>query len=481
MEAKLQEILDIFEEINTIPRKSKNEEQISNWLVDWAKSHNFEVNQDKVLNVYMSIPATPGRENDKTVVLQGHMDMVCEKTPDSSHDFTRDAIKHIVEGEWLHGDNTTLGADNGIAIAIALAIATDASVSRPPLELLFTVDEETGLNGAVNLEGDFLKGRVLLNLDSEDEGVFTIGCAGGRDVEIKLDLQIEASITQDACFRLAVDGLRGGHSGVDIHEQRENANVLMARLLSSLIKEIDGVCVSEISGGSAHNAIPRNAAATVFVPSQCRDAFREIFAGTAEKLHAVARSSGDKDVEISLKETNGQNVIYTSKDTMRLINLLNALPHGVMKMSIDIEGLVETSTNFATIGLENGTVTISTSQRSSVASQLDWIVSRVESVAVLAGAPYHTNEGYPGWEPDPGSELLAVCKNVFKALYSREPHVEAIHAGLECGLIGAKFSDMDMISFGPTIKNPHSPQEKLHLPSVMKIWDFTKEFLKTIK
>ena len=266
MEAKLQEILDIFEEINTIPRKSKNEEQISNWLVDWAKSHNFEVNQDKVLNVYMSIPATPGRENDKTVVLQGHMDMVCEKTPDSSHDFTRDAIKHIVEGEWLHGDNTTLGADNGIAIAIALAIATDASVSRPPLELLFTVDEETGLNGAVNLEGDFLKGRVLLNLDSEDEGVFTIGCAGGRDVEIKLDLQIEASITQDACFRLAVDGLRGGHSGVDIHEQRENANVLMARLLTCLTKEVDGVCVTGISGGSAHNAIPRNAVATVFVP-----------------------------------------------------------------------------------------------------------------------------------------------------------------------------------------------------------------------
>jgi len=409
------------------------------------------------------------------------MDMVCEKTPDSPHDFSRDAIKHIVDGDWLHADNTTLGADNGIAIAIALVMATDDAVSHPPLELLFTVDEETGLNGAVNLGEDFLKGRVLLNLDSEDEGVFTIGCAGGRDVEIKLDLQKEKSITPDVCFRLAVDGLRGGHSGVDIHEQRENANVLLARLLARLTKEIDGVCVGDISGGSAHNAIPRNAAATVFVPPQTRDAFKEIFAEMAETLGAVARSSGDTDVEISLAETKEPAAVYTSEDTLRLVNLMNALPHGVMKMSLDIEGLVETSTNFATIAMEKDAVAITTSQRSSVASQIDWIVSKIESMAALAGASWHTGEGYPGWEPDPGSELLAVCKNVFKGLYGKDPHVEAIHAGLECGLIGAKFSDMDMISFGPTIKNPHSPQEKLHLPSVMKIWDFTKALLKAIR
>jgi dipeptidase D len=480
MEPKLKEILDIFEEINTIPRKSKNEEKISNWLVDWAKSHNLEVKQDKALNVYIYVPATSGRENNQTVILQGHMDMVCEKTPDSPHDFSKDAIKHIIDDEWMHADNTTLGADNGIAIAIALAMATDDSISHPPLELLFTVDEETGLNGAVNLEQDFLKGRILLNLDSEDEGVFTIGCAGGRDVGIRLGLQKDTSFTPDVCFKLAVDGLRGGHSGVDIHEQRENANVLLARLLSYLSKEIDSIRLSDISGGSAHNAIPRNAAMTVYVPSEARDSFKNVFNKTVEKLEAVAQSSGDKDVKISLTEVQNQLPVYTAEDTKRLINLLNALPHGVIKMSIDIDGLVETSTNFATITFENDTVATLSSQRSSVATQLDWIVSRIESVATLAGAAGEANQGYPGWEPNPGSKLLALCKNVYKELYGKEPHVEAIHAGLECGLIGAKFSDMDMISFGPTLKNPHSPQEKLHLPSVMKIWDFTKELLKAI-
>ncbi len=481
MDPKLKEILDIFEDINKIPRKSKDEEKISNWLVDWAKSHNFEVKQDKTLNVYMYIPASEGRENDKTVILQGHMDMVCEKTPDSPHDFSKDAIKHIIDGEWLHADNTTLGADNAIAIAIALVIATDDSVSHPPLELLFTVDEETGLNGAVNLEGDFLNGRILLNLDSEDEGVFTIGCAGGRDVELNLELQKDTSLSTDLCYKLAVDGLRGGHSGVDIHEQRENANVLLVRLLNYLSKEIDTICVSDISGGSAHNAIPRNAAMTVFVPSESRDTFKNVFSKTAKKLETIAKSSGDIDAKISLTEINEQLPVYTAADTKRLINLLNGLPHGVTKMSIDIEGLVETSSNFATIALENDTVTILTSQRSSVATQLDWIVSKIESVATLAGAKFHTSQGYPGWEPNPGSELLAFCKNVYKDLYGKEPHVEAIHAGLECGLIGAKFSEMDMISFGPTIKNPHCPQEKMHIPSVMKIWDFSKELLKAIK
>ena len=481
MDPKLKEILDLFEQINTIPRKSKNEEQISNWLVKWAQDHNFEVKQDKALNVYMYIPATPGRENDSTVILQGHMDMVCEKTPDSPHDFSKDPIKHIIDGDWLHADNTTLGADNGIAIAIALVMALDDSVSHPPLELLFTVDEETGLNGAVNLEEDFLKGRILLNLDSEDEGVFTIGCAGGRDVAIKLDLQKDDSVTPDVCFKLAVDGLRGGHSGVDIHEQRENANVQLARLLTYLSKEVDGICLADISGGSAHNAIPRNSAVTVFVPADARDTFRSAFNNAAGKLETIAKASGDGDIKVSLAEVSNQSTVYSTDDTVRLINLLNALPHGVMKMSTDIDGLVETSTNFATIDLENDTVTILTSQRSSVEAQLEWIVSRVESAATLAGASYHTNEGYPGWEPNPGSKLLAQCKTVFKELYGKEPHVEAIHAGLECGLIGAKFNDMDMISFGPTIKNPHCPEEKLFLPSVIKIWDFTKELLKAIK
>lgn len=480
MDAKTEKILGIFEEINTIPRKSKNEEKISNWLVEWAKSHDLEVKQDKALNICINVPATAGRENDPTVILQGHMDMVCEKTPESAHDFSKDAIKHIIDDEWMHADNTTLGADNGIAIAIALEIATDDSISHPPLELLFTVDEETGLYGAKSIEGDFISGKILLNIDSEDEGVFTIGCAGGRDVEIKLNLNKESSDAQDPCFRLSVDGLKGGHSGIDIQEHRENANIILARLLRYTAKEIDSIRLADIAGGSAHNAIPRNSYAVITLPSSVQDKFKDAFNRASSKLEDLAKSY-DPDIKISLTEEKEKQQAYSSEDTQKVISLINAVPHGVTRMSADIEGLVETSNNFATMGIENDTLTLLSSQRSSIETQLEYIISKVESVAELAGAAYETNEGYPGWEPNPKSNILALCKNVYKELFGKEPHVEAIHAGLECGLIGAKFDGMDMISFGPTLKHPHSPEEKLHLPSIPKIWDFTVELLKAIK
>ena len=480
MDAKTEKILGIFEEINTIPRKSKNEEKISNWLVAWAKSHGLEVKQDKALNVCINLPATAGRENDPTVILQGHMDMVCEKTPESVHDFSKDAVKHIIDGEWMHADNTTLGADNGIAIAIALEIAMDDSISHPSLELLFTVDEETGLYGAKSIEGDFITGKILLNIDSEDEGVFTIGCAGGRDVEIKIKLNKESSDAQDQCFRLSVDGLKGGHSGIDIQDHRENANVVLGRLLRYIVKELDSIRLADICGGSAHNAIPRNAYAVITIPSSDQDKLKDVFNKVASKLEDVAKSY-DPDIKISLTEEKEKQQAYSSEDTQKIISLINATPHGVTRMSADIEDLVETSNNFATMGIENDVLALLSSQRSSIETQLEWIVSKVESVAELAGASYNTNEGYPGWEPNPKSKLLALCKKVYKELYGKEPHVEAIHAGLECGLIGAKYDEMDMISFGPTIKNPHSPEEKLHLPSIPKIWDFTVELLKAIK
>ena len=480
MDAKTEKILGIFEEINTIPRKSKNEEKISNWLVEWAKSHDLEIKQDKALNICMNVPATAGRENDPTVILQGHMDMVCEKTPESAHDFSKDAIKHIIDGEWMHADNTTLGADNGIAIAIALEIATDDSISHPPLELLFTVDEETGLYGAKSIEGDFISGKILLNIDSEDEGVFTIGCAGGRDVEIKLNLNKESPDAQDPCFRLSVDGLKGGHSGIDIQEHRENANIILARLLRYIAKEVDSIRLADIAGGSAHNAIPRNSYAVITLPSSVQDKFKDVFNRASSKLEDLAKSY-DPDIKISLTEEKEKQQAYSSEDTQKVISLINAVPHGVTRMSADIEGLVETSNNFATMGIENDTLTLLSSQRSSIETQLEYIISKVESVAELAGAAYDTNEGYPGWEPNPKSNILALCKNVYKELFGKEPHVEAIHAGLECGLIGAKFDGMDMISYGPTLKHPHSPEEKLHLPSIPKIWDFTVELLKAIK
>ena len=480
MDAKTEKILGIFEEINKIPRKSKNEEKISNWLVEWGKSHGFEVRQDKALNVCIPVPATAGRENDPTVILQGHMDMVCEKTPDSTHDFSKDPIKHIIDGEWMHADKTTLGSDNGIGVALALELATDDTISRPPLELLFTSDEETGLFGAKSIESDFISGKILLNLDSEDEGVFTIGCAGGRDVEIKQNLTKESSDAQDPCFKLSVDGLKGGHSGIDIQEPRENANIILARLFRYIAKEVESFRLADIAGGSAHNAIPRNAYAVVSVPASDQDTFKDAFVSAASKLEILAKSY-EPDIKISISEADTVNQPYTREDTQKVLTLLNAVPHGVTRMSVDIEGLVETSNNFATMGIENDVLSLLSSQRSSIETQLEYIVSKVESVAELANAAYETNEGYPGWEPNPKSDILALCKNVYKELYGKEPHVEAIHAGLECGLIGAKFDGMDMISFGPTLKNPHSPDEKLHLPSVPKVWDFTVELLKAIK
>ena len=480
MDAKTEKILGIFEEINTIPRKSKNEEKISNWLVEWGKSHGFDVKQDKALNVCIPVPATAGRENDPTVILQGHMDMVCEKTPDSPHDFSKDPIKHIIDGEWMHADKTTLGSDNGIGIAMALELATDDSISRPPLELLFTSDEETGLFGAKSIESDFISGKILLNLDSEDEGVFTIGCAGGRDVEIKLNLNKESPDTQGPCFKLSVDGLKGGHSGIDIQEPRENANIVVARLLRYISKDVESIRLVDIAGGSAHNAIPRNAYVVVTVPASDQGAFKDAFINAASKLEKLAKPY-DPEIKISISEADAGKQPCTVEDTTKVISLLNALPHGVTRMSVDIEGLVETSNNFATMGLENGVLTVLSSQRSSIETQLEYIVSKVEAVGELAGAAYVTNEGYPGWEPNPKSKILALCKNVYKELYGKEPHVEAIHAGLECGLIGAKFDGMDMISFGPTLKNPHSPNEKLHLPSLPKVWAFIVELLKAIK
>ncbi len=480
MEPELQKILDIFEEINTIPRKSKHEERISNWLVDWAKKHNLEFKQDSALNVCISVPASPGRENDPVVILQGHMDMVCEKTPESGHDFSKDPIKHIIEGEWMHADNTTLGADNGIGLALSLALATDDSVSHPPLELLCTVDEETGLVGANSIEKDFLTGNILLNLDSEDEGVFTIGCAGGRDVEIKLSLQKETADTPGAVYKISVDGLRGGHSGVDIHEARANANIILAKILKAITDNGLPLRLVDIAGGSAHNAIPRNSCATVLVPESDTETFKSTFESTAAELENQTKQS-DPDVRISLSESEKGNAVYTVDDTNRAIGLLNALPHGVAKMSEDMEGLVETSNNFATINLADDTITILSSQRSSVETELSAIVSRVESIAAEYQASYTTNEGYPGWQPNPSSPILGVCKEVYKNLFDKEPHVEAIHAGLECGIIGSKFENMDMISLGPTIKNPHSPEERLYLPSVPKIWEFLVALLKEIK
>jgi dipeptidase D len=478
---KTKEILDLFEKISAIPRCSKNEAKIAAFLMDWAKKNSLEAKQDKVGNVVIRVPGTPGYEKTATVVIQGHMDMVCEKTADSPHDFCKDPIRFVFDGEWLKADKTTLGADNGIALAMAMALALDKKAAHPPLELLFTVDEETGLTGANALQGDFIEGKILLNVDSEDEGVFTVGCAGGRDTHITLPLHYEDPPAGYVMARLKAGGMTGGHSGVNINEERANAIRVLVRAVLRLQKETD-LRIADIAGGTAHNAIPRDAWADIFVAKDSLKGLEK----TVEELDKVFRhefKNTDPNLKLGLEpmpETTGKRAL-TSESSPKIANLLFALPHGVAAMSTDMPGLVETSNNLANVKIRNSKLEVILSQRSSVMSRLHALTERVEIIGRLAGAEAVSGSGYPSWQPNLQSPLLARCQVVYEKLFGKKPHVEAIHAGLECGIIGDKKPGMDMISFGPTLKNPHSPDEKIQVETIGKVWDFMVELLKTFK
>ncbi len=474
-------ILDLFEEISAIPRCSKHEEKICAFLLQWAEKNGLQSKKDKVGNVLIKVPASTGYEGSGAVVIQGHMDMVCEKTADSPHDFTKDPIRFVYDGEWLKADRTTLGSDNGIALAMAMVLALDKEAVHPPLELLFTVDEETGLTGANALQADFIEGKILLNIDSEDEGVFTVGCAGGRDTHISLALQYEDAPPGFIMARLKTGGMSGGHSGININDERANAIKILARTLMRIKAEFD-LRLADISGGTAHNAIPRDAWADIFIP---RDNFKAIEKTVAdmEEVFRHEFKKIDPDLKISLElqpETMGKRPL-NSEDSARIVDLIIALPHGVAAMSTEMKELVETSNNLASAKIANSKIDIVTSQRSSVMSRLDALTWRIEAIARLAGAQAVSGSGYPSWQPNLQSPLLARCKDVYRKLFGREPHVEVIHAGLECGIIGDKKAGMDMISFGPTLKNPHAPEEKIHIESIGKIWDFLVELLKSLK
>lgn len=478
---KTRQVLELFEKISAIPRCSKHEEKIGAFLLDWAGKNGLKARKDRVGNVLILVPASPGYEKSPTVVIQGHMDMVCEKTADSPHDFAKDPIRFVFEGEWLKADHTTLGADNGIALAMAMVLALDKSAVHPPLELLFTIDEETGLTGANALQGDFIAGKILLNVDSEDEGVFTVGCAGGRDTHISLPVRYEDAPEGFVMARVKAGGMTGGHSGVNINEERANAIRVLARVLAQVRRQHDAR-LADISGGTAHNAIPRDAWADIFIP---RDSFKAVEKLVAE-MEQVCKSEfrkTDPGLKLSTElqlETMGKRPLNTA-DSGRILDLLIALPHGVAAMSTEMKGLVETSNNEASVRIANSKLEIVTSQRSSVMSRLNALTWRVEAAARLAGADAVSGDGYPAWQPNLQSPLLARCKEVYRRLFGREAHVEAIHAGLECGIIGDKKEGMDMISFGPTLKNPHSPDEKIHVESIGKVWDFMVELLKSLK
>ena len=480
MDDKTRKIMDLFEQISTIPRCSKNEAQIAQWLHQWAQDRGFAVRTDTAGNMVIAVPASKGAEDKPMVVIQGHMDMVCEKTKDASHDFSKDPIRLITDGEWLTAEQTSLGADNGIALAYALAVTEDLSVSHPPLELLFTVDEESGLLGAKAMANDFVDGRLLLNIDSEEDGVFTVGCAGGQDTRLLLDLPFTAIPAKDAVSRIVVSGLQGGHSGVDIHKQRASANKILARVLNQFVTA-GPIRLLSIKGGTTHNAIARDAEACFYAAADRLPLFAEQSA-ELQKVMRTEYKATDPQLTLTFQTHDtapSEMTALSEADTCKVVNLLMAMPHGVAAVSDDIEGLVETSNNLAVVATKNQTIQILSSQRSSVMSRLAEITAQIVSLAELSGARTVDENSYPAWPPNMNSPLLDRCKKVYQRMFSRKPGVQTIHAGLECGLIGAKHPGMDMISIGPTIKNPHSPDEKLHIPSISRVWDFLVALLES--
>ncbi|MBO7224439.1 MAG: aminoacyl-histidine dipeptidase [Bacteroidales bacterium] len=466
-----------FGEILSIPRPSKHEEKMTEYLVNWAKERNLEYVSDEIGNVIIRKGATKGKENSPWVCLQSHIDMVCEKNSDKDFDFEKDAIVPKIEGEWLKADGTTLGADDGIGVATALAILDANDIEHGPIECLFTVDEETGLSGAEALSADVLKSRILLNLDSEDEGEIFIGCAGGIDTVAKLPYDKEE--TPDApAFKIMVKGLKGGHSGDDINKGLACANKILNRILWSLDKEMD-LRLSCFEGGNLRNAIAREANATFVVAQADVELMKEIVEKFAVDLKYEFRTT-EPDMEITLSEVEKPAFVVDMLSQDNLLNVLYACPHGVLAMSREIPGFVETSTNLASVKMKEDHFFITTSQRSSVESAKYAAAYRVESCFLLAGADVEHGDGYPGWAPNPESKILKIAVDAYKKLFNKEPIVRAIHAGLECGLIGEKYPGMDMISYGPTLRGVHSPDERLEIKTVELYWKHTLEILKNI-
>jgi dipeptidase D len=476
-ELEPQPVWSHFDRILTIPRPSKGEEEIRRYVVERAEARGLETRRDAAGNVVVTVPATAGHEDAPVVVLQSHLDMVQEKDRDVDFDFAKDAIRPVRDGEYLKADGTTLGSDNGMGVAAMLAVMESGDLVHGPLELLFTMDEETGLTGASELAPDLLHGERLLNLDTEEEGALYVGCAGGGDSLLRLPLADEAA-TGGAVLEVKLTGLKGGHSGVDIHLQRGNAIQLLARILHAAEGEIPfPVGVVAFEGGTAHNAIPREAFATVRVPAGEEAAFEAAVRKELEKVRNEYRPA-DPDVELDVhRAAGGADRVLDAATSRRVLSLLAALPHGVQAMSYDIPDLVETSTNLATVKRKGGVLEVLMSSRSSVDSAIAALRGRIRAVGELAGADVEEGGGYPGWKPDMDSELLRVMRRLHEEVLGEEPEVKAIHAGLETGIIGEKYPGMDMISFGPQIEFPHSPDERVHVASVGRFWKLLKATL----
>lgn len=475
-----QVVWSIFEDICQIPRPSKKEDKIIEYLLNWAKEHNIEAKRDTIGNIVMSKPATPGKENVRPVIMQSHIDMVCEKNSDVDFNFETDPIIPRIDGEWVKATGTTLGADDGIGMAAQMAVLLSTDIAHGPIEALFTVDEETGLTGAFELQPGFFESKTLINLDSEDEGELFIGCAGGIDTQAVFDFEQETVPENHTAFKIEIKGLNGGHSGDDINKGYGNANKILTRIIWN--SDQFDIRIGDIVGGNLRNAIAREAKAIVTIHNNSINEFKAFFEAFRTDVKFELKTT-EKNLELTLSETEIPEFVIDENTHYNLINAMYACPHGVIEMSRDMENMVETSTNLASVKLfkKTGEIKVATSQRSSVESSKHDIASMVASVFTLAGAKWEHSDPYPGWAPNTDSEIMKLAAESYERLFGVKPIVRSIHAGLECGLFLEKYPDLDMISFGPTLRAVHSPDERINIETVDKFWRHLIDVLESVK
>lgn len=468
-----------FYKLTQVPRPSNHEEKAREFMLSWAKENNIKAQMDEAGNIILSKPATPGMENRKGIILQGHLDMVPQKNEDTEHDFEKDPIQAYVDGEWVRAKGTTLGADNGMGVAAGMAILTSTDIPHGPVEVLITATEETGMDGANGLKPGVLHGDILLNLDSETEGELYVGCAGGVDSTIEFNYKEEAVPANVKAYRLAVKGLKGGHSGMDINLGRGNSNKLLFRFLKTYATEL-GIRVAFVTGGSLRNAIPRESFATIVLPA-ANEAKLQAAVKEATGIYKAELSAKEPTLQVSAEATEMPAAVMDECTQFRLTNAILACPNGAMRMIDSMPDTVETSNNLAIVKSDKGKVVVNTLLRSSVETAKEALAQSIQAVFELAKADKIVFDGaYPGWKPNPDSAILKEMQEIYQQMYGKKPAIMAVHAGLECGILGSKYPNWDMISFGPTICSPHSPDERVNIASVGKFWDYLKATLKNV-
>lgn len=470
-----------FHELNQIPRPTGQMEEVTKFVMNFGKSLNLETRQDKAGNVLIKKPASKGYESGKTIIIQSHLDMVPQKNADVTHDFSRDPIQTYIDGEWVKARSTTLGADNGIGCAMMMAVLEDNLLNHPPIEALFTVDEEVGMDGAFGLQKGFLSGAVMLNLDTEEDGDLCVGCAGGTDVNVSFQFKPDEEIEKgDVAFKISLTGLKGGHSGTQIHLGHANANKLMNRFLKDVVRNYEAR-LANIHGGSLRNAIPRESFAVVTIPEQLSEDLVDLV-NEYESLFREEFSGIESSISFKAEKTDVPESLLPIEVQDDLINAVEGCPNGVISMLAEFPGVVESSLNLALVQSTEGQIEVKLLVRSSSESRKEWVCSSVESVFMLAGAKVEFDGAYPGWQPDANSELLTTMTKIYMEKYGQRPNVNVIHAGLECGIIQANAGHkLDIVSFGPTITGAHSPDEAVHIAAVGKSYDYLLAILEQMK